>query len=65
MSMDIKKMNIVFVGSVVDKQSLELLPDASIAGNKMQLGFINGFINNNINTKVVTVEPHAMWKFNK
>lgn len=65
MSMDIKKMNIVFVESVVDKQSLELLPDASIAGNKMQLGFINGFINNNINTKVITVEPHGMWKFNK
>lgn len=58
-------MRIIFVGSTVDREFLKELPDASVAGNKMQLGFIKGFIKNGIDTVGISVEPQAMWKFNK
>lgn len=58
-------MRIIFIGSTVDRETLKKLPDASVAGNKMQLGFIKGFIKNGIDTVVISVEPQAMWKFNK
>ncbi len=57
-------MNIIFVGSTVDTQTLKKLSDASVAGNKMQLGFVQGFIRNGVKTDVISVEPHAMWKCN-
>ena len=58
-------MRIIFIGSTVDRETLNVLPDASVAGNKMQLGFIKGFIQNDVETIGVSVEPFAMWKFNK
>lgn len=58
-------MKIIFVGSTVDNETLKKLPDASVAGNKMQLGFIKGFINNGINTIGISAEAHGMWKLNK
>lgn len=57
-------MKIIFVGSVVDSKTINNLPAASVAGNKMELGFIKGFIDNGISTSVISVEPHEMWKFN-
>lgn len=58
-------MNIIFVGSIVDRKTLTQLVDASVAGNKMQLGFVKGFIKNGIDTDVISVEAHAMWKYNQ
>lgn len=57
-------MSVIFIGSTVDKESLKKLKAASIAGNKMQLGFIKGFLNNNIKTIAISVEPQEMWKMN-
>ena len=58
-------MVIIFVGSTVDTKTLKDLPDASVAGNKMQLGFIKGFLSNGINTIGISAEAYGMWKFNK
>ena len=58
-------MRLIFIGSVVDKNTLKNLPDASVAGNKMQLGFINGFKENGVDVRVISVKPHKMWKFNR
>ena len=58
-------MNVCFVGSVVDGSELRKFPDASVAGNKMQMGFINGLKANGVNVEVVSVIPVAMWRFNK
>ena len=57
-------MKITFIGTAVDNELLKRLPDASIAGNKMQLGFIYGFKKNNIEMDVVSIEPQKMWSFN-
>lgn len=57
-------MNIIFVGSIVDSKTLSKLVDASVAGNKMQLGFVKGFNENGVKTDVISVEANAMWKFN-
>lgn len=57
-------MEIIFVGSTVDRKTLKNLPDASVAGNKMELGFIKGFLSNGINTIGISAETHGMWKFN-
>ncbi len=57
-------MRIIFVGSVVPNNEMFLFRDLSVAGNKMQLGFINGFSENNIDTTCISVEPHKMWMFN-
>lgn len=65
MSVEKNKLNIIFVGSVIDKKNINLFSDASIAGNKMQIGFIKGLKKNNANVKVISVEPQKMWKFNK
>ena len=48
MPMGKDSLNIVFVGSVINKQDLKFFSDASIAGNKMQLGFITGFQQNGV-----------------
>lgn len=58
-------MEIIFVGSTVDRETLKGLPDASVAGNKMELGFIKGFLSNDIKTIGISVETHGMWKLNK
>ena len=65
MSVEKNKLNIIFVGSVIDKKNINLFSDASIAGNKMQIGFIKGLKKNDANVKVISVEPQKMWKFNK
>lgn len=57
-------MSIIFVGSTVDRETLKELQDASIAGNKMELGFVKGFLDNGISTLAVSVEAHGMWKMN-
>ncbi len=57
-------MKIVFVGSLVDRETLKSLPDASVAGNKMQMGFVKGFIHAEVPTEVISVEPYGMWKGN-
>lgn len=57
-------MSIIFVGSTVDRETLKQLPDASVAGNKMELGFVKGFIANGVNTIAVSVEAHGMYFFN-
>lgn len=58
-------MEIIFVGSTVDRETLKGLPDASVAGNKMELGFIKGFLDNGINTIGISAEAHGMWKLNE
>lgn len=58
-------MSLIFVGSVVDRETLKKMPDASVAGNKMELGFIKGFIENGVRTYVLSVESNGMWKFNR
>ena len=58
-------MSIIFVGSTVDRETLKNLPDASVAGNKMELGFVKGFIENGVHTVALSVEAHGMWKFNR
>lgn len=58
-------MRVIFVGSLVDRKTLECLPDASVAGNKMQMGFVKGFIHAGIPVNVISAEPHGMWKANK
>ena len=58
-------MSIIYIGSAVDRELLKTLPDASVAGNKMQLGFIKGLKEKGIDTTVLSVEPHGMWKMNK
>lgn len=65
MPMGKDSLNIVFVGSVINKQDLKFFSDASIAGNKMQLGFITGFQQNGVQVQVISVEPQKMWRFNK
>lgn len=57
-------MSIIFVGSTVDRETLKTLKDASVAGNKMELGFVQGFLDNEIPTVAVSVEAHGMWKMN-
>lgn len=57
-------MSIIFVGSTVDRETLKVLKDASVAGNKMELGFVKGFLNNGVPTAAISVEAHGMWKFN-
>lgn len=57
-------MSIIFIGSTVDRETLKTLPDASVAGNKMELGFVKGFIENGVHTIALSVEAHGMWKFN-
>lgn len=57
-------MSIIFVGSTVDRETLKTLKDASVAGNKMELGFVQGFLNNGISTVAISVEAHGMWKMN-
>ena len=57
-------MSIIFVGSTVDRETLKTLHDASVAGNKMELGFMHGFACNGINIIGVSVEAHGMWRFN-
>lgn len=57
-------MSIIFVGSTVDRETLKELPDASVAGNKMELGFVKGFASKGIRTAAISVEAHAMWRFN-
>ena len=57
-------MSIIFVGSTVDRETLKTLPDASVAGNKMELGFVKGFIENGVHIIALSVEAHGMWKFN-
>lgn len=58
-------MSIIFVGSTVDRETLKNLPDASVAGNKMELGFVKGFVENGVHTLALSVEAHGMWKFNR
>lgn len=58
-------MDIIFVGSTVDRETLKNLSDASVAGNKMELGFIKGFLSNGINTVGISAEAHGMWKLNE
>ena len=57
-------MSIIFVGSTVDRETLKKLPDSSVAGNKMELGFVKGFLSNGIKTLAISVEAHGMWHFN-
>lgn len=57
-------MSIIFVGSTVDRDTLKELKDASVAGNKMELGLVKGFLNNGIPTIALSVEAHGMWKMN-
>ena len=57
-------MSIIFVGSIVDRRTLKTLPDASVAGNKMQLGFVNGFSELGIDIRAISVEAHGMWRMN-
>lgn len=57
-------MNVIFVGSTVDRETLKSLPDASVAGNKMELGFIKGLMQNGVDTIPISVEAHGMWKLN-
>lgn len=57
-------MGVIFVGSTVDRETLKKLSDASVAGNKMELGFVKGFINNNVHSVAISVEAYGMWMFN-
>lgn len=57
-------MSIIFVGSTVDRETLKTLKDASVAGNKMELGLVKGFLNNGVPTVAISVEAHGMWKMN-
>ncbi len=57
-------MSVVFIGSTVDRETLKALPAASVAGNKMELGFVKGFLSNGLSTIALSVEAHGMWKLN-
>ena len=57
-------MSVVFVGSTVDRETLKTLCDASVAGNKMELGFMQGFADNGIRIMGISVEAHGMWHCN-
>lgn len=57
-------MSVIFVGSTVDTETLKTLKDASVAGNKMELGFVQGFLSNGISVAAISVEAYGMWKLN-
>ena len=59
-----ESMSIIFVGSTVDRETLKTLKDASVAGNKMELGFVHGFLDNGVSTVALSVEAYGMWKMN-
>lgn len=58
-------MKIILVGSCVKKDEMINYPALSVAGNKMLLGFAEGFAQNNCSVDVVSVTPRAMIRFKK
>ena len=53
-------MNVIIVGSCVKKEEMIKYPALSVAGNKMLLGFSEGFVSNDCNVDVISVTPRAM-----
>lgn len=58
-------MKIVIVGACVRRQDYKLYKSLSVAGNKMLLGFAEGFVENGCSVEVVSVTPRAMRRFKK
>lgn len=59
----IKDIKINFVGVVVDSNELSKYVSASVAGNKMQLGIINGIYSYNKNIWTTSSYPYKMFTF--
>lgn len=57
-------LNIAIVGSVVEEKDVMNYLGSSVAGNKMQLGFIRSFYRHLGNVQVISVEPHQQWRGN-
>ena len=50
------------VGSIVNENEIAILPAVSVAGNKMQLGFLRGLHKYASQISAISIKPYEMWK---
>jgi glycosyltransferase involved in cell wall biosynthesis len=55
-------LNIAMIGSVVSEGDMEKLTAVSVAGNKMQLGFLRGLKKHSNKIVTFSVKPYQMWR---